>query len=126
MDITHTYPAAGIYTITFSDVLTSIGFSGETTTRKMHREKLLSFTSTARNLHQIIGHAFDGCVNLAGCASFPCVTEIVGNVGNLPFEGCTSLSEIRFAEANRAAIEASEAYQIDPRLGAVNARVTFG
>ena len=68
-----------------------------------------------------------GCESLRGRVDFPNVTELVGQgVGYMPFEGCTSLSEIRFAEANRAAIEASEAYQIDPRLGAVNARVTFG
>ena len=67
------------------------------------------------------------CASLTGRVDFPHVTELVGQgVGYMPFEGCTSLSEIRFAEANRAAIEASEAYQIDPRLGAVNARVTFG
>lgn len=88
---------------------------------------LVSLDISKTPVHELPYIMCKGCESLRGRVDFPNVTDLVGNtVGSLPFDGCTSLSEIRFAEANRAAIEASEAYQIDPRLGAVNAMVTFG
>lgn len=150
----HTYAKPGLYTARISDDLSVLRMSMGRSTLDFVIEcagQLHSVVSNATLLTELGSGCFAYCRNLVSldisqtnvtvlpiavcrdCASlsgrvdFPNVTDLVGQgVGYMPFDGCTSLSEIRFAKANRAAIEASEAYQIDPRLGAAKAHVTFG
>ncbi len=154
LKLAHTYARPGLYTARISDDLSELRMSMPRNNIDFVIEcagQLHSVVSNATLLTDLGSGCFAFCRNLVSldisqtnvsvlpnavcrdCASlsgrvyFPNVTDLVGqSVGYMPFDGCTSLSEIRFAEANRAAIEATEAYQVDPRLGAVNASVTFG
>ena len=59
-------------------------------------------------------------------AKFPNAVSVAGTEMLLPFSGCTALQEIHFAEANKEALLASEAFQYDPEhLGAPEAVVLF-
>ena len=148
----HTYAAPGTYEARISDDVKSISMSAERAVNEFNKkcsEQFRAFRSDATLLKELtrFGFAFSPnlttldvsqipapaiplclCVkstNLSGRLDFPSVTDIAGSANTQPFSDCEGALEIHFAEHNRAAIEATAAYQADPKLGAANAVVSF-
>ena len=58
-------------------------------------------------------------------AAFQSVSVVNGRMATVPFNECAALTEIHFAAAHEAAIEATAAYKADPPMGAPNATIYF-
>lgn len=148
----HTYTEPGTYTATISDDIRSIAMSAPRPMLdfvKTCAGQLRAFKSTATLLANLTQACFAYCPNLVtfdisatpiraltyglcrdctaltGRLDFPNAAVLTISGSTLTFTGCTSPLEIHFAEANRAAIESSAAYQTDQKLGAANAVVKF-
>lgn len=147
----HTFPRAGRYTVFVSDDISGIAFSSNSGEySEKYAPMLRTFFSNSAKLTTLRMFPFSDAVNLTdfdiretqietipvmsfrNCQSltrveFPHVTSVSGQTeANMPFRGCTSLQEIHFAEANKAALLASPAFQFDPEhLGAPLATVSF-
>ena len=150
-NLTHVYPLAGEYEIRLTGGIARLTVTGQPATSpcKIYAKDVLSFFSNSPQLMKLNASAFQGCTNLTefnveecpigqileymmtGCESlppvirFPCVTTITGSSGHQPFQGCTSLREIRFSEAFKDSITSSACYQADPHLGSPSAEVIF-
>ena len=87
---------------------------------------LESLDGLPQGLRKLSNMCFKSCTGITGKVYLPCVDTLSGtSASSAPFIGCTGITEIHFAEANRAAIESSQIYQIDNHLGAANATVVF-
>jgi len=127
MDVYHTYAEPGDYVVTLSDILTEIGFrKSSPTATDAYSRKVIGFRTTAEHLIRIAACAFSGSTALTGSVAFPNVETISGTgADQLPFVGCTELTEIHFAAKHATTIQRSSAYRTDPRLGAPAATVHF-
>ena len=90
-----------------------------------HCASLVNLDNLPVGLVEICKRGFCNCEQIE-VARFPNVVSVGGTGSLLAFSGCTALREIHFAEANKEALLASEAFQDDPEhLGAPNATVMF-
>lgn len=152
--LTHVYAKDGTYAIRLSDDITALGVATTGTTDatarfKLYHPALTGFATNATKLSRLLGYsfitnvnlthldltaarieaiekaAFKSCTALPEVLKLPSVRTLDGMGLTLPFRGCSSLRLIRFAAANRGAVEAAPAYLKDFRLGAPNATVVF-
>lgn len=87
---------------------------------------LTSFVCNAPGPLRMELMGFKGCTAL-GSISLPTVNFVAaGSASELPFVDCVALREIHFAAANKDALLASSAFQLDPvHLGSPNGTVMF-
>lgn len=151
--LVHAYAAPGTYTARISDDLASLTMSGSRSTIDFvkqcsgrlralesnatrltalgstcfaHCPNLVTFDISRTLIRDLPSWLCKNCTSLAGRLDFPNVDAISASREQEPFAGCTGgLAEIRFAEANRAAIEATGAYRGDRTLGSGTAVCTF-
>lgn len=147
----HTYAAPGIYEIRASTgvytqtfTVPNIGYD------VLYGPSVLSYVCNDIAMDTLGVNAFCGCVNMAtfdvressckrllkgvlkdcvklsGELYFPKVSQLQGEVGTMPFEGCTGgITKIHFAEAVEADITSSATYLADPTLGTGTALCVF-
>lgn len=87
---------------------------------------LTSFVCDAPGPLRMEMMGFKGCAALESI-SLPTVNSVAaGSASELPFVDCVALREIHFAAANKDALLASSAFQLDPvHLGSPNGTVMF-
>lgn len=90
-----------------------------------HCASLVNLDNLPVGIVEIAKRGFCSCERIE-IARFPNAVSVAGTGMLLAFSNCTALREIHFAEANKEALLASEAFQDDPEhLGAPNATVLF-
>ena len=138
-DLTHTYPAEGVYEVRISDDISTLccsDYQGDF--REVYAPQIVGLESNATKLKTLGVSAFDNASSLtefvipaeriesrvfADCSNLQVarllnVKEIGGSIlPSRPFYGCAALREIHFSEVNRTDIEATPYYATDPTFG---------
>lgn len=125
---THEYAHGGDFAIRISDGVSSAKLSGSSSQDpdyyEVYAPMVLHVESNGARLSTIQANCFRHCVNLT-YAAFQSVSVVNGRMATVPFNECAALTEIHFAAAHEAAIEATAAYKADPPMGAPNATIYF-
>lgn len=125
---THEYAHGGDFDIRISDGVSSAKLSGSSLQDPdyygVYAPMVRSVAANGARLSTIQANCFRHCVNLT-YAAFQSVSVVNGRMATVPFNECAALTEIHFAAAHEAAIEATAAYKADPPMGAPNATIYF-
>ena len=145
-EISHAYPAVGVYTVRISDQISSLGCSASTGPiefRKIYPPFILAFESTAEKLTAISGYCFSyadhmesfncegsGIKELKSMAFRLCDAlsgtlrlKSVDTLAPKTFYSCGSVTELVFDNANYEAISALDGFAT--KFGAENALIRF-
>ena len=145
-NITHTYRQSGEYELRISDDIKAIGCSTSQTESEfylVYAPMIREFRTTATRMSAIVvsclrnathmsafslmgsgvktigAYAFDNCSSLNGGIDLPGVN----NVMPTSFTNSPGITELKFSEANKAAITSLDGYK--DKFGATNATISF-